>query len=101
VAFGDDSYEPNFKNWNYKYDSYTRSLVGRSCDRCLHKRLLLSGCAMRFTNRQFGCALCRALLRGVAEDLFLTCWCLNILSVNRIRRSCAKLSIGSVLEFIC
>jgi hypothetical protein len=42
---------------NYKYDSYTRNLIGRSFDRLLCNRLLLPGCSMRFTVRSFGCAL--------------------------------------------
>jgi hypothetical protein len=47
-------------NQNYKYNSYTRNLVGRSIGRCLRNRLL-TGNSMRFTIRSFGCALRRAL----------------------------------------
>jgi hypothetical protein len=43
-------------NYNYKYDNYSRNLVGRSFGSCLRNRLLLSGWSMRFTTRPFGCA---------------------------------------------
>jgi hypothetical protein len=61
VAFGNETYKPNLKNYNYKYNNYTRNLVGRSLGRCLSTRLL-SGSSMRFTIRSFGCALRRALI---------------------------------------
>jgi hypothetical protein len=35
VAFGNETYKLNLTNWNYKYDNYTRNLVGRSFGRCL------------------------------------------------------------------
>jgi hypothetical protein len=60
VAFGKKTYKLNLKNWKYRYNNYTRKLVGRSFGRCLHNRLL-SGKSMRFTNRSFGRALRRAL----------------------------------------
>jgi hypothetical protein len=60
VAFGNETYKLNLKNWKYKYDNYTINLVGRSFGRCLRNRLLLSGCAMRFATRSYGCALRRA-----------------------------------------
>jgi hypothetical protein len=44
----------------HKYNNYTRNLVGRSFGRCLRSHLL-SGSAVRFTIRSFGCALRRAL----------------------------------------
>jgi hypothetical protein len=76
VAFGNETYKLNLTNYNYKYNNYTRDLVGRSFSRCLRNRLLsgssmrftirpfgrlLSGSSMRFTSRPFGCALRRAL----------------------------------------
>jgi hypothetical protein len=60
VTFGNETYELNLTNYDYKYDIYNKNLVGRSFGRCLCNRLLLLGCAMRFTNRSFGCALRRA-----------------------------------------
>jgi hypothetical protein len=51
---------PNIAEKTYKYNNYTRNLVGRSFSRCLHNRLL-SGSSMRITIRPFGCALRRAL----------------------------------------
>jgi hypothetical protein len=53
VAFGDETYEPNLKNYNYKYDNYARS---RSFGSCLRNHLL-SGTSMMFTTRSFGCAV--------------------------------------------
>jgi hypothetical protein len=53
-------YAPKTYKLNYKYDNYTRNLVGRSFGRCLRNRLL-SGSSMRFTIRPFGCVLRRAL----------------------------------------
>jgi hypothetical protein len=35
VAFGDETYILNLTNQNYKYNNYTRNLVGRSFGRCL------------------------------------------------------------------
>jgi hypothetical protein len=61
VAFGNDTYKLNLTNYNYKCDNYIRNLVGRLYGRYLRNRLLLSGCAMMFTIRSFGCALRRAL----------------------------------------
>jgi hypothetical protein len=46
VAFGNETYKLNFTNQNYKYDNYTRNLVGRSFGRCLRNRLL-SGSSMK------------------------------------------------------
>jgi hypothetical protein len=60
VAFGNETYELNLTNGNYKYNNYIRNLVGRSFGRCFRNRLL-SGCSMRFTTRPFGCALRQAL----------------------------------------
>jgi hypothetical protein len=58
LAFWNKIYELNFKKISdYKYDNYTKNLVGRSFGTCLRNRLLLSGCAMRFTTRSLGCAL--------------------------------------------
>jgi hypothetical protein len=61
VAFANKTYKLNLKNWNCKYDNYTRNLVERSFGTCLRNSLFLSGSFMRFTNRSFGCALRRAL----------------------------------------
>jgi hypothetical protein len=40
-TFGNEAYKLNLTNQNYKYDSYTRNLVGRLFGRCLRNRLLL------------------------------------------------------------
>jgi hypothetical protein len=48
MAFWNETYKPNLTNYNYKYDIYTRNLVGRSFGRCLRNRLL-SGCAVSRT----------------------------------------------------
>jgi hypothetical protein len=40
VAFGNETYKLNIKDYNYKYDNYTRNLVDRSFGRCLRNRLL-------------------------------------------------------------
>jgi hypothetical protein len=49
-------------------------------------------------------------LRAVAADFFFNCWYMEIPSDNRIRHvpstkvrplSCARLSIGNVLGFLC
>jgi hypothetical protein len=61
VAFGNKTYKLNLKTQNYKYNDYTRNLVGRSFGRCLRNRLL-SGSSMRFTVRSLGCAMRRALI---------------------------------------
>jgi hypothetical protein len=53
VAFGNETYELNLKDWNYKYDNYTRNLVGRSFGRRLHNHMLLSDSSVRFTIRSF------------------------------------------------
>jgi hypothetical protein len=55
VAFGNETYELNLRNQNYKYDIYTRNLVGRSFGRCLHNHILLFDTSVRFTVRSFGC----------------------------------------------
>jgi hypothetical protein len=60
VAFGNKTYKLNLKNYHYKYDIYTRNLVGRSFGGCLRNRLL-SGSSMRFTVRSLGCAVRQAL----------------------------------------
>jgi hypothetical protein len=60
VAFGNETYKLNLKNYNYKYDKYTRNLVGRSFGRYLCNGLFF-GCSMMFTTRLFRCALRRAL----------------------------------------
>jgi hypothetical protein len=52
---------PSLEDLNYKYDHYTRNLVDTSLGGCLHNRLLLSSCAMRFTTRSFEYALRPAL----------------------------------------
>jgi hypothetical protein len=49
VAFGNDTYKLNLTNYNYKYDNYTRNLVGRSFGRYLRNRMLLSASSMRFS----------------------------------------------------
>jgi hypothetical protein len=41
AAFGNETYKLNLANYNYKYDSHTRNLVGRSFVRCLRNRMLL------------------------------------------------------------
>jgi hypothetical protein len=60
VAFGNETYELNLSNYDYKYSNYTKNLAGRSFGRCLPNRLL-SGCVMRFTTSLFRCALRRTL----------------------------------------
>jgi hypothetical protein len=60
VAFGNETYELNLTNYDYKYDSHARNLVVRSFGRCFRNRLL-SGSSVRFTARSFGCLLRRAL----------------------------------------
>jgi hypothetical protein len=60
VAFGNKTYKLNLNNYNYKYNSYARDLVGRSFGRCVLNRLLF-GSSMRFTIRSFGCAPRRTL----------------------------------------
>jgi hypothetical protein len=52
------------------------------------------------------CAEASTILRAVAADFCFNCWYLEIRSDNRIRHipkvrplSCARLSIGNVLEF--
>jgi hypothetical protein len=52
VAFGNKTYKLNLTNQNYKYNNYTRNLVGVSFGRCLRNRLL-SGSSMKFTTRPF------------------------------------------------
>jgi hypothetical protein len=56
------------------------------------------------------CAEASTVLSDVAPDFFCNCWCLEIPSDNRIRHirgtkvrplSCAKLSTGNVLGFVC
>jgi hypothetical protein len=55
------------------------------------------------------CAEASTVLRAVAEDFFFNCWYLEILSdiriwhIQRCMRllSCAKLSIGNVLDGVC
>jgi hypothetical protein len=55
------------------------------------------------------CTEASAVLRAVAADFFFNCWYLEIPSDNRIRHisikvsplSCARLSTGNVLEFLC
>jgi hypothetical protein len=59
-ASDDDGWWAWSNRWNYKYNNFTRNLVGRSFGRCLRNRLL-SGSSMRFTVRSFGCELRRAL----------------------------------------
>jgi hypothetical protein len=54
MTFGNETNELNLTNCDYKYDIYNRNLVGRPFGRCLCNRLLLLGCAMRFTNRSVG-----------------------------------------------
>jgi hypothetical protein len=48
MAFGNITYNVSLRNYNYKYNNYTRNLVGRSFGRCLRNRLL-SGSSMKFT----------------------------------------------------
>jgi hypothetical protein len=48
------NYKLNHKNYNYKDDSYTRNVLGRSFGFCLHNRLLLSDCSMMFTIKPLG-----------------------------------------------
>jgi hypothetical protein len=48
VALGNRTYKLNLKDWNYKYDNYTKNLVGRSFGRCL-RNCLLPGRSMRVT----------------------------------------------------
>jgi hypothetical protein len=55
VAIGNETYNLNLTNKNYKYKNYTRNLVGRSFGRCLHSRLL-SGSSKMFAARSFGCS---------------------------------------------
>jgi hypothetical protein len=69
VAFGNKTYKLNLKNPDFKYDNYTRNLVGRSFGRCLRNRPLLSGSSLRFTNSTFGCALRRTLYCGYTCDM--------------------------------
>jgi hypothetical protein len=45
VAFGNEPYELNLTNYNYKYDNYTRNVVSRSFGGCLRSPLL-SGCSV-------------------------------------------------------
>jgi hypothetical protein len=53
------------------------------------------------------CAEAITILRAVAADFFFNCWCLEIPSepysahTNVRPLSCATLSIGNVLEFLC
>jgi hypothetical protein len=35
VAFGNETYEVNLVNWDYKYDSYAKNLVNISFGGCL------------------------------------------------------------------
>jgi hypothetical protein len=61
MAFGNETYKLNLKDYDYKYDNNTTNLVGRSFGRCLSNRHLSSCSFMRLTNMSFGFALRRAL----------------------------------------
>jgi hypothetical protein len=78
-------------------------MVGRSIGKCLCSHLLLSGCAMRFTTRTFGCALMRAFVIAVAADFFFNCWYLELYSAQTKVQplSCTDLLIRSVLRILC
>jgi hypothetical protein len=62
VAYGNETWKQTLKTVTTK-DNFTKTLIDRSFGRCLHSGLLLSGCAMRFTARSFGCTLRQALYR--------------------------------------
>jgi hypothetical protein len=55
------------------------------------------------------CAEAKTILRAAAADFFFNCWYLEIPSDNRILHmpskvhplSCARVSIGNILEFLC
>jgi hypothetical protein len=49
------------------------------------------------------CAEASTVLRAVAADFFFNCWYLEIPSAHTKVRplSCARLSVGNVLEFVC
>jgi hypothetical protein len=57
VTFENETYKLNLKDYYYKLNSYTKNLIGRLLGWCLCNHLLLSGCAMMFTARLFGCTL--------------------------------------------
>jgi hypothetical protein len=94
VAFGNETYKLNLKNWNYRHHNFTRNLVGKSFGRCLLNRLS-SGSSMRFSIGSFGCVLCWvvwvcaeaiSVMRAVAVGFFFNCWSLEFSSDNRIRQ---------------
>jgi hypothetical protein len=71
VTFGNETWELNVKNYGYKYDNYTRSLVRRSLCRSLRSRLLLSDCSISFLGRLV-CTKASTVLRALAVDSSLT-----------------------------
>jgi hypothetical protein len=65
-------------------------MVGRSFGGCLRNRLLLLGCAMRFTTRSFECTEASTVLRVVATDFSFNYW-----SYRSLRITVFNMSLGS------